>query len=348
MTRVASAQTKKLGTATLKFANPPAVVAAAAIGGPMEGRGPLGGYFDRITEDRLLGQKSWEQAEIKLLESAVELATQKAGLKPADVDFVLAGDLLNQTISANFAARTIDRPFFGVFAACATWTEGLTLGSLLLDGGFADTVVVGVSSHHDTAERQYRFPTEFGNQRPPTAQWTVTGAAAVVLRREGRGPYITHATIGRVVDMGIKNPFDMGSAMAPAAADTLQRHFEDTARMPEYYDLILTGDLARVGLPITQDLLKQKGYDISDRSQDCGILMFDPGQDVHAGASGAACSGSGFAGFVVTEMARHNLARVLFTATGALLSPTSYQQGESIPCIAHAVVVETEKGGEEE
>ncbi len=294
-----------------------------------------------IKPDRLLGQKSWEMAESKMVEEAVDLALLKAGLERSGLDFLLAGDLLNQIIAASFAARTIDVPFLGLYGACSTIAEAMALGAALVDGGYATNVCAVSSSHHDTAERQYRFPTEFGAQRPPTAQWTVTAAGAVILGPPGAGKLqITHATIGRVVDQGIRNPFDMGSAMAPAAADTIAAHFKDTGRQPEAYDLVVTGDLAAIGHPLTAELLEEKGWDLDGRFIDCGQMIYDETQDAHAGGSGCGCSASVFAGYLARNLAEGKFKRILFVATGALHSPTTCQQGETIPCVAHAVVVE--------
>ncbi len=331
---------KKVGQ-TLIFANPPSVVSTGSVVGPREGAGPLSGWFDVIKPDRLLGQKSWEMAESKMVEEAVDLAIANAGLRRRDIDFLLAGDLLNQIISASFAARTLDIPYFGLYGACSTMAEGLGLAAALVDGGFAANVAVVSSSHHDTAERQYRFPTEFGGQRPPTAQWTATAAGAAIVGRPGVGKLqITHATIGRVIDYGQKNPFDMGAAMAPAAADTIAAHFADTGRRPEDYCLVATGDLAAVGHPLAAELLEEKGYDLEGRFIDCGLMLYDETQDAHAGGSGCGCSASVFAGYLAKNLAQGKFTRILLAATGALHSPTTYQQGESIPCLAHAVAIE--------
>lgn len=326
---------------TLFFANPPVVIGTASVVGPREGAGPLSGWFDIIKPDRLLGQKSWEQAESKMVEEAVELALTKAALKRSQIDFLLAGDLLNQIIASSFAARTINVPFFGLYGACSTMAEALALACALVDGGFASNVCAVSSSHHDTAERQFRFPTEFGAQRPPSAQWTATAAGAAVVARSGKAMFrVTQATIGRVVDYGRKNPFDLGSAMAPAAADTIAAHFKDSARKPEDYDLVVTGDLAMVGQSLAEELLEEKGLDLDGRFVDCGRLLYDDTQDAHAGGSGCGCSASVFAGYLAKNLEQGKFKRILLVATGALHSPCSYQQGESIPCIAHAVVLE--------
>jgi len=332
--------TKKNGQ-TIGFSNPPAVLGAAAVVGPKEGAGPLAGWFDVVKADRLLGMKSWEQAETKMVEEAVNLALAKAKVRHQDVDFFLGGDLLNQIVATSFAARTLDVPFFGLYGACATVAEALALAAVLVDGGFAVNVALASSSHHDTAERQYRFPAEFGIQRPVTAQWTATAVGAAVVGPHGKGKVqVTHVTVGRVVDYGQKDPMDLGAAMAPAAADTIARHFEDTGRDPEAYDLILSGDLAAVGHPLCAELLERKGLRLDSRFVDCGLMLYDDTQEPVAGASGCGCSASVFAGYLFKNLEQGRFKRVLLVPTGALHSPTSCQQGESIPCVAHAVVLE--------
>lgn len=338
------AATKKLGRQTIAFANPPVILGEASVVGPKEGQGPLGNNFDKIMPDTLFGEQTWEKAERKMLKESCLMVLKNTNLQPQDMDFMMAGDLLNQIISANFTARDLAIPFIGLYGACSTMFEGLALGSMLIDGGFANHVLASASSHYDTAERQYRFPTEMGVQRPMTAQWTVTGAGSVVLG-EGLGPAVTHVTIGKVIDLGIKDPNDMGSAMAPAAADTIIQHFKDTGRAPADYDLIFTGDLASVGRALTEQLVKQAGYDLSKNYTDCGILIFDPTQDTHAGGSGCGCSAVVLAGYLLKEMRAGKLKRILGVGTGALLSTTSSQQGESIPGIAHAVVIDAYKLG---
>jgi stage V sporulation protein AD len=331
---------KRSGKQTVFFTNPPTIVAQATVVGPMEGKGPLASYYDLCTEDNYFGEKTWEKAERKFLATALQMAVEKANLNPSDIHYLLAGDLLNQIISANFAARGLQIPFFGLYGACSTIYEGLSLGAMLLDGGFADYVLAATSSHYSTAERQFRFPTEQGVQRPLTSQRTVTGAAALVLAATGNGPRITHVTTGKVVDLGIKDSNDMGSAMAPAAVDTLVTHFQDTGRNPDYYDLIITGDLAAIGKELTIILAGKQGFDLTKNYTDCGLLVYDSSQDVHAGGSGCACSGVITAGYLLKEMIKGRYRKILGVGTGALLSPLSTQQGETIPCIAHAVAME--------
>ncbi|MDI3317411.1 MAG: stage V sporulation protein AD [Bacillota bacterium] len=337
---------RRVGTFTMAFRTPVAVEATASVAGPVEGKGPLAGYFDRVVEDKLFGHPTWESAEAAFLRQAVDLMLQKRGLKGQDLDYLVAGDLINQLGASSFAARAVDRPFLGLFGACATWAEALTVGALLVDGGYARRVGVAVSSHHEAAERQFRYPVEFGYQRPATATWTATGAAAALLVAEGEGPRITLATVGRVIDMGVKDPFDLGGAMAAAAADTVVHHLRDSGRSPDDYDLIATGDLGSYGLPLTADLVRDQGYNLGERAVDCGVLLYDRAQGVGAGASGTACSGMVTSGYLYREMLAGNLRSVLLVSTGALFSPTSYHQGESIPCVAHAVSIEWGVGGQ--
>ncbi|MFO7262949.1 MAG: stage V sporulation protein AD [Bacillaceae bacterium G1] len=329
---------------TWLFPNGPHIAAAAAVGGPMEAQGPLARDFDILHQDFWLGQSSFEKAEQKLMEQACEKAIEKAGMKKEDIEVFLAGDLLNQIITSSFTARTLAAPYLGLFGACSTSMEGLALAALIVDSGKARRVLTAVASHNAASERQYRYPTEYGAQKPPTAQWTVTGAGAAVVvdgAEPGIGVRITSATIGRVVDMGIHDPFNMGAAMAPAAVDTIVTHLRDLDLTGDHYDLILTGDLARVGHRICVDLLAEQGVAIPrEKMADCGLMIYREDQPVFAGASGAASSGTVFYGHILREMERGHLRRVLMVATGALLSPVSYQQKESIPCIAHAVAVE--------
>jgi stage V sporulation protein AD len=330
------------GHQSWEFQNKPVLLATATVVGPMEGQGPLGDDFDIVHEDLMLGQKSWEQAERTLLEEAVKLAVENAGLTKEQVQFFVGGDLTNQLISNSFAARSLTIPFIGVFGACSTSMESLALAAQLVDSGAASYVVAGTCSHNATAEKQFRYPTEYGAQKPPTAQHTVTGAGAAVVAPKGDGPVIARATIGRVVDMGIKDPFNMGAAMAPAAVDTIQTHLREFDLPPGYYDLIVTGDLAKVGYEIANDLFERNGVPLGQTQfADCGMMIYDyETQQVQAGASGCACSAVVTYGHLLKRMRRGEIRRLLVVATGSLLSPISYQQGESIPCIAHAVALE--------
>lgn len=312
----------------------------AAVVGPQEGKGPLASYFDHIESDSMCGERTAEKAERHFLRTACRLALQSTGLQPDQIDYFFSGDLLNQLVSSNFVAHSLGIPFYGLFNACATIAEGLALGSMLVDGGFADRVLVGASSHYQTAERQYRYPIELNVQRKATNQWTTTGAGAAVLAREGSGPRITLHTAGRVMDYGLKDVNDMGSAMAPAAADTLLRHLSDTNQSVGDYDLILTGDLGRQGSKMFRMLVKDAGITLGGKHQDGGVMMFSPEQEPGAGASGAACSATVILGYVLKEMENSRFRRVLCLPTGSLHSPLSYQQGESIPTISHAIAIE--------
>jgi len=333
---------KRLGKQTIRLSNPPSMLAAAAVVGPKEGEGPLSKYFDMIQKDDYFGQDSWEKAESKFVEEAVKRAIIKSGVSITAIDYMLAGDLLNQIISSSFAARNLQIPYLGMYGACSTMAESISIGSMIIDGGYADHVICATSSHFSSAERQYRFPLEQGVQRPPYAQWTVTGSGATMLASTGNGPYVTHITTGKVVDFGIKDANNMGAAMAPAAVDTISAHFKETGRAPGYYDLIVTGDLAAVGKEIALELLKKEGIDIQNNYNDCGCMIFDnANQDTHSGGSGCGCSASVLNGYLHNQLKHGELNRLLFVATGALLSPISAWQGESIPCIAHAVAIET-------
>lgn len=331
---------KKQGKQSVIFANPPIITSTANIVGPMEGEGLLQQYFDYIMQDNLNNLASWEQCESYMMEYAIKKAVEKEDSTIEMVDCILAGDLLNQLMSTHFAIKNLNRPFLGLYGACSTMVEGMLLSAILLDGGYANKVVAAASSHHDAAERQYRFPNELGVQRPPSSQWTVTGSGAVVVSVLGSGPHITTATIGKIVDYGIKDPNAMGPAMAPAAADTMWQHFQDTGRTPAYYDMIFTGDLGNVGKSLVVQLLQEKGLDISANYEDCGCMIYREEQDPHAGASGCASSAIVFCGYIFQMLMIGKLAKILFIGTGSLHSTTSYQQRESIPCIAHAVSVE--------
>jgi len=332
---------KKLGKQTVKLQKPPTIAATASIVGPKEGKGPLANYFDQTLDDELWGEKSWEKAESKLIREALAKTADKASISVSGLDYILAGDLLNQCIAASFGLRESGVPLFGVYGACSTMGESMSLGAILIDGGFAANVMCMTSSHFCSAEKQFRYPLELGTQRPPTAQWTVTGAGSVLLSLEGSGPFITKITTGKIVDMGIKDQNNMGAAMAPAAADTIFAHFEDTGLPKDYYDMVVTGDLGKVGSEILDDLLSSNGVRIGGILNDCGLMIFDKTQDAHAGGSGCGCSATVFAGFLYNRLKNGKINKLLFVPTGALLSPTSVQQGETIPCIAHALAIET-------
>lgn len=324
---------------TLVLKNAPAVSAFASVVGQKEADGPLGRRFDAVEPDARAGQDSWEKAESAMLRRAIDMAAERAGGAPG---CVLAGDLLNQCAGSAYAVRGLAAPFFGLYGACSTMAEGLGLAALLVDGGYFESAAAATGSHFCSAERQFRYPLEYGGVRTPTAQWTVTGAGCVVLSRDGAGPYVTRFTPGRIVDAGIKDMANMGAAMAPAAYDTLKRHFEQTGRAPGYYDVVLTGDLGRLGQEILRDLFAADGVDLGPNYMDCGVLIYDiERQDTHCGGSGCGCSASVLTGHFLRGMRDGLWRRVLFAATGALMSPTTAQQGESIPAICHAVAIES-------
>ena len=331
-------QVRRLGRQTVTFGDPVGVVSWASVVGRMEGSGPLGGSFDLVNEDSFFGQATWEQAEARMQAEALELALQKGGLTAEDVDCVFAGDLLNQNIGATFGLRDYGIPFYGVYGACSTMGESLSLASMAVAGGFAAMAAAQASSHFCTAERQYRTPLPYGSQRSPTAQWTATAAGCCILGVQSEGPYITHATRGQIVDMGVTDMTNMGAAMAPAAFDTLRAVFRDTGTSPKDYDLIVTGDLGAVGSDILTELFRREGMTL-DNYTDCGLLLYDrKKQDMHAGGSGCGCSAAVLNGYLLEGMRQGRWRRLLFAPTGALLSPTSSFQGESIPGICHAVV----------
>jgi stage V sporulation protein AD len=331
---------RRIGKQSVVLEKNVTLVSSATVAGPKESLGPLSAFFDRHHTDNILKEKSFEKAECHMLEEACHLALGKSGLSPGDMDYFIAGDLLNQVISASFCARGLAIPYLGIYGACSTLAEGLSVGGMLIQGGFARHVLVATSSHNCTAERQYRYPTEYGYQRPGYAQWTVTGAGAVVLGSEGEGPHLESITTGKVVDAGVMDPFDLGVAMAPAAADTIYNHFVDLEREPSYYNLILTGDLGGMGKKLNEDILAGKGFNIGPNYTDCGVLLYYPHQKVDAGGSGCACSALVFLSQFYKKMLQKELRRVLLVATGALHSPTTYLQQESIPAIAHAVSLE--------
>lgn len=353
---------KKKGRQSVIFEEKPLIRGRGTVVGEKEGQGPLAKNFDIILKEDMYGEKSWEKAESKMLKEAMKKAVSRAGITEKDIDIMLSGDLLNQLMSSSFMARDMHIPFLGLYGACSTMTESLVLGSMLIDGGFAKNVLVGASSHFCTAERQFRMPVEHGNQRPPSAQWTATAAGGVVVSaasevdsddnlsgcmtdRLGRRIRVESATVGKVIDAGIKDSNQMGAAMAPAAVDTLLNHLEDMDRNLDYYDLAVTGDLGFIGKDIMMDLLADAGLDkkmLFSHYDDCGTMLFSKEQDVHGGGSGCGCSASVFAGYLLKEMEKGKIKRLLLMSTGAMLSTISPLQGESIPGIAHAVSLEVE------
>lgn len=338
-------QTKRAGRQTVQLSHPPSVVSFANIGGRMEGQGPLSDYFDELSPDTFFGKKTWEQGESAMQERVLRRALEKGGLTAGELDYVLAGDLLNQCIGTSFGLRSFHIPFYGLYGACSTMGESLSLAALLIDGGFARLAAAMTSSHYCTAERQYRMPVPYGSQRTPTAQWTATASGCCILGAQGDGPYITHVTCGRIVDWGITDANNMGAAMAPAAYDTLRAHFTATATGPEDYDLIVTGDLGQVGRDLLLQLMREQRMPLDERlHRDCGLMIYDrERQDAHAGGSGCGCSASVLCASLLPALQQGDLKRIIFMATGALMSVTSSQQGETIPGIAHAVVLESPK-----
>ncbi len=334
--------TKKIGSSIL-LESKVYITTTSSIVGPMEKDGPLSEFFDVTLDDMYFGENTWEKAESKFVRENFKLCLKKSKLGLNDIDYMITGDLLNQNIGSTFGIREFAIPFFGIYGACSTMGEAMSLGSILIDGGFATNILAGASSHFCSAERQFRYPLELGTQRPPTASWTVTGDGAVMLSSKGTSnmPYIKGITTGKIVDLGIKDPFNMGAAMAPAAADTMMTHFKDFDITPDYYDLIVTGDLGYYGREILIDLCEKKGYDLSKNYTDCGILIFDQEkQQTNAGGSGCACSAVTLTGYLYDKLLKKEIKKLLFIPTGALLSSVSTQQGESIPSIAHALAIE--------
>lgn len=331
----------RIGRQTVELPSKPVIIETASIVGVKEGEGPLKDYFDRILSDDTLGEKSWEKSESALQRETAYLAINKSGFMQGDIDYVLAGDLLNQCVGAHYSVRDLDIPFFGLYGACSTMSEGLSIGSMLVDGGFANRLMCMTSSHFCSSEIQFRNPLEYGGQRAPSAQWTVTGAGCAIIAKEGQGPKITHVTTGKVIDKGITDISNMGAAMAPAAIDTLLAHFNETGRKPNDYDMILTGDLGVIGSDILVELMLKEGFDLRGIHHDCGKMIYDiEKQDAHAGGSGCGCFGSVFCGYIFNQLKKNNLRKILVMATGALMNPTVIEQGESIPGVAHAVAIE--------
>ncbi len=364
---------QQLGKASIKLAQPVYIINSASVVGTKEGEGPLGLLFDVVGDDDMFGCNTWEEAESSLQKDAVFLAMGKAGVKPEDLSFIFAGDLLGQSIATSFGISTYEIPLFGVYGACSTCGESMILGAMSIAGGFAERIVCVTSSHFASAEKEFRYPLEYGNQRPLSATWTVTGSGAFVLGSENviqnmaasidpqseTGKAINDSdvktgvkvptrakilgmTVGKIVDFGLKDSMNMGACMAPAAASTLEQHFVDFGSQPEDYDKIITGDLGTVGQKVLIDLLREKGYDISGVHMDCGIEIYDAEtQDTHAGGSGCGCSAVTLSAYILKQLEEGSWKKVLFMPTGALLSKTSFNEGQSIPGIAHALVLES-------
>lgn len=334
----------RAGKQSIYFRDPPSILASASIVGKKESEGPLAGYFDYCSADTTFGQPTWEKAEGKMQEMALNAARYKANLRNENIDVLFAGDLLNQCIGSSYPLRGTGIPFLGLYGACSTMAESLLLAGVMVDGGYARIAAAVTSSHFAGAERQYRFPLEYGGQRTPTAQWTVTGAGCILLGKKDGGPYIQTATFGQVVDLGIKDAANMGAAMAPAAYATIRAHLDDLKLQPDDYDVIVTGDLGTLGSQLLRELFLRDGVDISERHRDCGCMIFDgTRQDTHAGGSGCGCSAATLCGCFMKKMQIGKYRKLLFCATGALLSPLATQQGESIPGICHAVSIGTER-----
>lgn len=320
----------------------PVIDCWASIAGKKESEGPLAATFDAVYADTKFGQQTWEQAEKYMQQLALQKLMEKAGLKPKDVDLVLSGDLLNQCIGSSFTLNNTGIPHLGLYGACSTMAESLLVSSMVVGGGFADRVVAMTSSHFAASERQYRFPLGYGGQRTPTAQWTVTGSGAALVKSSGTGPRIESCTIGTVTELGIKDAANMGPAMAPAALATIRAHLEDLKASPRDFDMIVTGDLGQLGKDVLLELAKREGLELGGVIADCGCMVFDaPAQDVHSGGSGCGCSAITLCGHLLDELNRGKLQRILFCGTGALLSPTSTQQGLPIPGVCHAVSIIT-------
>lgn len=323
------------------FELPPKIRGFGSAVGKKESEGPLSEYFDCFSADARFGEETWEKAESRFISESVRTAVKKSGLKLSDMDYIFCGDLLNQCAGSNFAIRGLGIPFFGLYGACSTMAEALLLGAMCIDGGFGENAVAVTSSHFCSSERQFRFPLEYGGTRPVSSQWTVTGAGATVLSSETGKIKLEAATAGKIVDRGIKDANNMGAAMAPAATDTVIAHFEDMGRDFSDYDMIFTGDLGAIGNSIMKKLLYDNGYDCGKKLNDCGLMIFDrEKQDVHSGGSGCGCSASVLNSYILNKMLSGSLSRVLFVATGALMSPVLTGQGESVPGIAHAISLE--------
>ena len=340
---------KRRGKYTITFEQPPLIKSYASVAGQKEAEGPLADYFDMICEDPMMGKESWEEAEGALQYQAVLKALDKAFLCPEDVNYLFAGDLLGQTIATSFGVMELQIPHFGLYGACSTMGESLSLAAMAIDGGFAERAVAVTSSHYASAEKQYRYPLAYGNQRSLAASWTVTGSGALVLESADLGSKqaadqcvrIHAVTTGKIIDYGIKDSQNMGACMAPAAAFVIGNHLRDMNRQPEDYDRIITGDLGRVGQKILFELMREEGFNIEDYHMDCGIEIFDAEtQDTHAGGSGCGCSAVTLCGYIMKKLETGEWKRVLFVPTGALLSKVSFNEGFTIPGIAHGVVLE--------
>lgn len=333
-----------LGRSSIQYDNPIYVVGSGSVVGQMEAQGPLGTLFDEVSEDKddMFGEDTWEKAESMLQQKAIELTLKKTGMKPEDMRYLFAGDLLGQSIASSFGVLNFHMPFFGLYGACSTCGESLSLGSMAVAAGFAEYCMCVTSSHYASAQKEFRFPLTYGGQRPLYASWTVTGSAGFILSSVKKAKTaITGITTGKIVDFGIKDSFNMGCAMAPAAADVIQTNLSDFGRTPKDYDAIITGDLGSVGREALFTLLEEQNIDIADRYYDCGLLMYDTEkQDVHAGGSGCGCAATVLSAYLLKKIESHEWNRILFIPTGALLNKTSFNEGQNVPGIAHGVVIE--------
>lgn len=333
-------QSQQYSKQTVFFNNPPVIIGKMAVGGCKEGNGPVGKFLDKVHCEDKIGEKTFEKAEIDMLNEAVYGAIKSAGIKKTDVDLFIAGDLLNQITSSSYVARDLGIPYAGIYSACSTLSEGLAMASMMINAGYFDNILCATVSHFATAERQYRYPLEYGCQRPPYAQWTVTGAGATLLSRVGNGPKITCATLGKVVDWGTNDINNMGASMAPAAMSSLVALFNDTGTEPDDFDLILTGDLGKLGSDILRKLMREAGYPLGQNYIDCGNMVFDVEQKCYQGGSGCGCSATVVNSYVLDKIIKGEYKKVAYFATGALMSAQSCYQGETIPCISHGVVIE--------
>lgn len=331
---------QKCGKQSFQFTIPPSITHWASVAGKKEAEGPLGKYFDVTRTDAYFGEKTWEQGEKKMQQLAIQTLLQKAEIEEKDIGLVFSGDLLNQCIGSSFTLRNKNIPHLGLYGACSTMAESLLMAGMAVGGGFSDHVIAMTSSHFASSERQYRFPLGYGGQRTPTAQWTVTGSGAALVCGSGKGPKITSCTIGTIADLGIKDANNMGAAMAPAALATIRAHFDDLKVSANDYDLIVTGDLGQLGKDILLTMSQREGLGLGGKLTDCGTLIYDlTKQDVHSGGSGCGCSAVTLCGFLLNKMNSGKLNKILFCGTGALLSPTSTQQGLPIPGVCHAVAI---------
>lgn len=327
----------------IKFDNPPKIISASSVVGKKEHDGPLGKLFDIVDKTDAFNQDTWEKSESEMQRLAVKHVMEKVALKDDDIDALFAGDLTNQCVSSNYGLLNFDIPFFGLYGACSTAAEGLLLSSLTVGFGIFNKTVTVTSSHNCSAERQFRYPLEYGGQHTPTSQWTVTGSGAYIVSKDGKGPIISEVLPGKTIDRGITDINNMGAAMAPAAIDTLTRFFQQSKTQPQDYDLITTGDLGYEGHRIVKELMLGKGFDMGKQYNDCGLMIYDrKKQDMHAGGSGCGCSAVVFASHIYNELCSGKLKNILFLGTGALMSPSSVQQGQSIPGIAHLLHIKGE------